>query len=153
MFYEKIKSNWMHIHASIAPYLEKSLYDSSFQLLNKREFFEKYSCMYSYYREILFVTRRYLGVSQRNPCIRQEFLCHNSTIVLQIQDNGAVDTGNSREFKGILFNEKGNPSTHGEEILFCDTYQRRFLEELSFVTHIQVIHRDEFSLDREILHY
>ena len=86
-------------------------------------------------RDNLFVTRRYLGVSQRNPCIRQEFLCHNSTMVLQIQDNGAVDTGNSREFSFV---------THIKE---------DFLEELSFVTHIQVIHRDEFSLDREILHY
>ena len=115
-----IGSFWMHIHASIAPYLEKSLYDSSFQLLNKREFFEKYSCMYSYYREILFVTRRYLGVSQRNPCIRQEFLCHNSTIVLQIQDNGAVDTGNSREF-----------SLMKREILL------HMEKKFSFVTHIK----------------
>ena len=36
--------------------------------------------------------------ARRNPCVRQEILCHNSTIVLQIQDNGAVDTANSREF-------------------------------------------------------
>ena len=60
--------------------------------------------------------------------------------ILLYDKNSCVITAQSccryRQFKGILFHEKGNPSTHGEEILFCDTYQRRFLEELSFVTHI-----------------
>ena len=126
-----IGSFWMHIHASIAPYLEKSLYDSSFQLLNKREFFEKYSCMYSYYREILFVTRRYLGVSQRNPkeilvydknscVITAQSCCRYRTMVLQIQ---AIQ-GNSREF-----------SLMKREILL------HMEKKFSFVTHI----KEDFS--------
>jgi len=54
MFYEKIKSNWIEILIYLGGYKEKS------------------PCMQG---EISMYARR-------NPCVRQEILCHNSTIVL-----------------------------------------------------------------------
>ena len=83
--------------------------------------------MYSYYREILFVTRRYLGVSQRNPkeilvydknscVITAQSCCRYRTMVLQIQ---AIQ-GNSREF-----------SLMKREILL------HMEKKFSFVTHIK----------------